>query len=332
MSEPLLQIRALTVQFPTPYGPLHAVAGADLDLAAGECLGIVGESGSGKSQLLQAILGLSPRQARLTGDILYRGMQLRGLPRRALNRIRGARIAIIFQDPMTALNPCLRIGTQIEEVARLHLRSTRHEAERRALDLVASLHIPDPERYLRRYPHELSGGMRQRAMIAMALIGEPDVLLADEPTTALDVTVQSQILRILTQVRERTGIAIVLVTHDMGVVAEIADRVTVMYAGRVVEFATVQALFADPRHPYTEALQACVPRPDRPAPRRLVTIGGAPPDPANLPAGCAFAPRCPYRLQICSTVLPELVSRAPDHLAACHYAGQLDKLRIRVTE
>jgi oligopeptide/dipeptide ABC transporter ATP-binding protein len=174
--------------------------------------------------------------------------------------------------------------------------------------------------------------MRQRAMIAMALIGEPEVLLADEPTTALDVTVQAQILRLLAEIRERTGVAIVLVTHDMGVVAEIADRVTVMYAGRVVESGTVHALFDDPRHPYTEALQACVPRPDRPAPPRLVSIGGAPPNPAALPPGCAFAPRCPYRLDVCNTVVPELLRRADDHVAACHYGGPLDKLRVRTAQ
>jgi oligopeptide/dipeptide ABC transporter ATP-binding protein len=311
---------------------VQAVAGADLSLAAGECLGIVGESGSGKSQLLQAILGLSPEQALVGGDILYRGRQLLGMPGHELNRIRGRRIAMIFQDPMTALNPCLRVGTQIEEVARWHLRATRREAQRRALELLAALHISDPERFLRRYPHELSGGMRQRAMIAMALIGEPEVLLADEPTTALDVTVQAQILRVLAQIRERTGIAIMLVTHDMGVVAEIADRVTVMYAGRVVESGTVHALFDDPRHPYTEALQACVPRPDRPAPRRLVSIGGAPPDPAALPAGCAFAPRCAYRLDVCHAVVPELLPRSEEHVAACHYEGPLDKLRVLIAE
>ena len=329
MTRPLLQIRALTVRFATHSGTLHAVAGADLSLAAGECLGIVGESGSGKSQLLQAILGLSPRHAQIGGEILYRDLQLLGMPRHELNRIRGRRIAMIFQDPMTALNPCLRIGTQIEEVARAHLGTTRQESRRRALELLAALHISDPEHCLRQYPHELSGGMRQRAMIAMALIGEPEILLADEPTTALDVTVQSQILRLLAEVRERTGIAIVLVTHDMGVVAEIADRVTVMYAGRIVELGTVHAIFGDPRHPYTETLQACVPRPDRPAPHRLVSIGGAPPNPTDLPSGCAFAPRCPYRLEVCRAVVPEMVSRSEDHLAACHYTGTLGKLRAR---
>jgi oligopeptide/dipeptide ABC transporter ATP-binding protein len=335
MSE-LLEIRALTVQFPTARGTLRAVGGADLTLRAGECLGIVGESGSGKTQLLHAILGLSPPKARLGGSIRFRGEQLLGLPVRALNRIRGHRIAMIFQDPMTALNPCLRIGVQIAEVARLHLGASRREAERRALSMLEAVRIADPRRCLRQYPHELSGGMRQRVMIAMALIGEPDVLLADEPTTALDVTIQAQILTLLRELRTQTDASVLLVTHDLGVIAEIADRVAVMYAGRVLEQAPVDAIFSDPRHPYTEALQRCLPRVDQAQPARLPSIGGRPPPLSALPPGCPFAPRCLYRMPVCDTQMPPLtevaqngsVPTAPPshHIKACWHEGALGRL------
>ncbi|HEX4025368.1 MAG TPA: ABC transporter ATP-binding protein [Steroidobacteraceae bacterium] len=335
MSE-LLEIRGLTVQFPSARGVLQAVGGADLTLGAGECLGIVGESGSGKTQLLHAILGLSPPQARLGGSVRYRGEQLLGLPVHALNRIRGHRIAMIFQDPMTALNPCLRIGTQIGEVARLHLGVSRREAEHRALSMLEAVHIADPRRCLRQYPHELSGGMRQRVMIAMALIGEPDVLLADEPTTALDVTVQAQILTLLRELQARSRASVLLVTHDLGVVAEIADRVAVMYAGRVLEQAPVDAIFSNPRHPYTEALQRCLPRVDQPQPSRLPSISGRPPPLSALPPGCPFAPRCLYRLPVCETQMPPLEEAeqngsgpaAPPahHIKACWHQGALGRL------
>ncbi|HEY6452365.1 MAG TPA: ABC transporter ATP-binding protein [Steroidobacteraceae bacterium] len=259
----LLQIRDLNVAYATPRGAsaqAAALCDVSLELAAGECLGLVGESGSGKTALLLAILGLLPRAARVRGSIRYRGGELLGLDARRLNAIRGARITMVFQDPMSALNPYLRVIDQLSEVPRVHARMTRRAAERRALEMIEAVHIGEPERRARQYPHELSGGMRQRIMIAMALIGDPDIVLADEPTTALDVTVQAQILALLQEMRARTGAALVLVTHDLGVVAQLADRVGVMRAGRIVEQAGCEELFARPRHPYTQALMAALPR------------------------------------------------------------------------
>jgi ABC-type dipeptide/oligopeptide/nickel transport system ATPase component len=256
----LLQIRNLTVGYQTPQGSVAAVAGVDLDLMAGECLGIVGESGSGKSQLLLSILGLLPPQARIGGSIRYHGTELLGLGVEALNRIRAARIAVIFQDPMTALNPYLRVLEQLSEVARQHCGLSRRAADERALSMIEAVHIGEPARRARQYPHELSGGMRQRIMIAMALMAEPEIILADEPTTALDVTVQAQVLALLQEIRERSGAALVLVTHDMGIVAQLADRIGVMRAGRIVELAGCEELFARPTHPYTQALLAAVGR------------------------------------------------------------------------
>jgi ABC-type dipeptide/oligopeptide/nickel transport system ATPase component len=259
---PLLQIRDLTVSYRTPQGDVTAVAGVDLDVAAGECVGLVGESGSGKTQLLLSILGLLSPQARIAGSVCYRGTELLGLRAGALNRIRGARIAMIFQDPMTALNPYLRVMEQLGEVARLHGGLSRRAAEARALSMIEAVHIGEPARRARQYPHELSGGMRQRIMIAMALMAEPEIILADEPTTALDVTVQAQVLALLQELRERTGVALVLVTHDLGVVAQLADRIGVMRAGRIVELAGAEELFARPSHPYTRALLSALPRLD----------------------------------------------------------------------
>jgi oligopeptide transport system ATP-binding protein len=322
-----LHIRGLSISYPSDQGPIQAVRDVDLDVAAGEFLGIVGESGSGKTQLLLSILGLSAPRAALSGSIRYHGQELLGLDSAALNRIRGNRISMVFQDPMTALNPYLRIGRQITEVLRVHRGASVPEAERRAVEMLESVNIPDAARRLRQYPHELSGGMRQRVMIAMALIAEPEILLADEPSTALDVTVQAQILSLFQELRARTGTAIVLVTHDLGVIAEVADRVAVMYAGRIMEQAGVHPLFAHPRHPYTEALQQSIPRIDAPRPAHLASIGGAPPNPAALPPGCAFAPRCIYRLAVCEAVTPPLVETTSGHWKACHHEGPLGRLR-----
>jgi ABC-type dipeptide/oligopeptide/nickel transport system ATPase component len=254
MDEPtLLEVRQLSVSYPGSDGKVCAVREVDLDVRAGECLSVVGESGSGKTQLLWATLGLCGPRAAVTGSVRYRGQQLLGLQSAALNQVRGRRIALVSQDPATALNPYMRTGQQITEVLQAHSNVRRGEAERRAIGLLESLHMPDPAQRMRLYPHQLSGGMRQRVAIAMAMIAEPELLLADEPTTALDVTVQAQILSLFAQLRER-GTAIVLVTHDLGVVAQLADRVAVMNAGRVVEQAAVHSLFARPQHPYTQAL------------------------------------------------------------------------------
>ncbi|MFI4913651.1 MAG: ABC transporter ATP-binding protein [Steroidobacterales bacterium] len=329
-AETLLAIRDLAVQYPADHGAVRAVAGVTLTVGAGECVGIVGESGSGKTQLLLSILGLSAPHARLRGSIRYRAQELIGMRAASLNAIRGRRIGVIFQDPMTALNPYMRIGRQITEVARTHLGLGRRAADRRAIEMLVAVHISEPERRLRQYPHELSGGMRQRVMIAMALSCEPELLLADEPTTALDVTVQAQILSVLRELRARTGTAVVLVTHDLGVIAEMADRVAVMYAGRIVEQAPVDELFARPRHPYTEALLRSIPRLDVPLPTRLASIGGTPPNPSSLPPGCPFAPRCIYRMDICEQATPPLTAVAPMHDKACYHEGALGRLQAEV--
>jgi len=321
----LIAIRDLHVTYRTPTGTLNAVDGVNVDLAPGEFLGVVGESGSGKTQLLLAMLGLNAPGARLTGSIRFRGQELVGAGERTLRTLRGARIAMIFQDPMTALNPYLTIGTQLTEGLRHHQGASRAAARRRALELLDAVHIPEPERRFAQHPHELSGGMRQRIVIAMALICEPDVLLADEPTTALDVTVQAQILALLRELRSRTRAAIVLVTHDLGVIAEVADRVLVMYAGRVVEQADVHRLFSDARHPYTEGLRRSIVPLTGPLPARLPSIGGNPPNPAALPPGCAFAPRCGYAFERCRATPPLLEPVAVGHASACYYDGPLGR-------
>jgi len=261
-AESLLQIRSLAVHYSSAdvQVQLHALAGVDLDVAAGECLGLVGESGSGKTAILLSILGLLPANARLGGSIRFHGAELAGMPSRQLNEIRGTRIAMIFQDPMSALNPYMRIIDQLSEVPRVHGGLSRRDAEQRALEMLDAVHIGEPRRRARQYPHELSGGMRQRVMIAMALIAEPELILADEPTTALDVTVQAQILALLQEIRERTGAALLLVTHDLGVVAQLADRIGVMRQGQIVEQADCLALFEQPRHEYTRSLLAAMPR------------------------------------------------------------------------
>jgi oligopeptide transport system ATP-binding protein len=334
----VLQIRSLSLSYPAaarsarPAGRdlrrrIEVLRGVDLDLSAGEILGIAGESGSGKTQLLLAVLGLNGTAARLRGSVRYRGEELLHLPPTRLNRTRGARIAMVFQDPLTALNPYLTVGQQLTEVLRVHRRAGARDAQRRAIAMLEAVQIADAARRLRQYPHQLSGGMRQRVTLAMALIAEPEVLLADEPTTSLDVTVQSQILALLKELRDRTGVAIVLVTHDMGVIAELADRVAVMYAGTLVEQAPVEVLFTEPRHPYSEALQYCIPRLDGPTPRHLLSIPGLPPDPAALPPGCPFAPRCTYRSGICERSAPLMVEVAPGHWKACHYEEPLGRLR-----
>jgi oligopeptide transport system ATP-binding protein len=320
MPKPLLQLRSLGVSYGRSGHELRAVDTVDLDLAERECLGVVGESGSGKTQLLLALLCLNAAGARISGSIRYRGEELLGAAPARLAAIRGRRIALVSQDAMSALNPYLRIATQLTEGARRHLQLGRRAALARAAELLALVQIDAPAERLRCYPHELSGGMRQRVLIAMALMCDPEILLLDEPTTALDVTVQAQVLEVLRAVRARTGVATLMVTHDLGALASMASRVAVMYGGRLVELANAAELYAAPRHPYTAGLLRSLPRLDGPRLERLPAIGGQPPDLANLPAGCAFSPRCPLVHARCSTA-PRLRSLPDGQRFACHFDG-----------
>jgi oligopeptide/dipeptide ABC transporter ATP-binding protein len=316
--EPLLSVRDPRIAFDTPRGRLVAVDGASFDLAAGETLGIVGESGCGKSVTALSILRLAGSGARmLGGSIHFAGRELTELSDAEIRRLRAGEIGIVFQEPMTSLNPVFTVGEQIAEPLMLHAGMSRRAAYARALELLAMVGIPLPERRARSYPHEMSGGMRQRVMIAIALACRPKLLLADEPTTALDVTVQAQILDLLRDLQRETGTAIVLITHDLGVVAEFARRVVVMYAGRVVETAAVEALFArPPLHPYTEGLLASIPPMDEDL-DRLRTIEGTVPNPLALPPGCRFAPRCAHARAACTAIDPCLATLASAHMAAC---------------
>jgi oligopeptide transport system ATP-binding protein len=321
---PLLQVSDLSVQFSTRDGLVRAVSNVDLHLDAGETLAIVGESGSGKSQLLLAILGLAARNARVTGSVRFKAEDLLAAPESRLNEIRGADIGFIFQDPMTSLNPYLTIGLQLTEPLRIHRQADRATSTQQAISMLKAVNITEPERRMSQYPHELSGGMRQRVAIAMALICRPAILIADEPTTALDVTVQAQVLSLLREIREQFETSLILVTHDLGVIAELADRVNVMYAGRIVETGPIDDIFYRCRHPYTEALKGSIPQLTEIRPRRLLTIPGNPPNPLHLPSGCAFAPRCRYRLECCDKSVPPLEAVSESHRKACFYEGPLD--------
>ena len=323
----VLEISGLDVRLPTEEGLVHAVRGVDLKLAAGEVLAIVGESGSGKSITSLAILGLLPRTARVTGSVRFRGRELLGLPDRELQHIRGRSIAMVFQDTMTSLNPVYRIGDQLAETLRAHEPAMRsEEARTRSLDLLEAVGISSARRRLDQFPHELSGGMRQRVVIAIAMANRPQVIIADEPTTALDVTVQAQVLELLKLAHVHTGAAMVLITHDLGVVAGIADRVLVMYAGRAVEVGTVDDIFYRPRMPYTAGLLGSIPRLDDRASRRLTPIVGRPPSALELPMGCPFHPRCPIRRHVCVEVEPRLESiDGSDHASACHFRAEVDR-------
>ncbi len=317
MSE-LLRVDDLRVGFATEDGVVQAVDGVSFELAAGEILAIVGESGSGKSVTAQTITGLTrAANARITGSISYRGRELNGLDDGQLRDVRGEQIAMVFQDPMSSLNPVYRVGDQITEMIHAHRDVSKDEASARAVELLRSVGIPNPERRVRSYPHEFSGGMRQRVMIAMALSLEPAVLIADEPTTALDVTVQAQILRLIDRLNRERDLAVILITHDLGVVAEVADRVVVMYAGQIVENATLDETFYDPQHPYTWGLLGSLTRLDQPHIGRLPQIAGQPPSLLDPPSGCRFAPRCPHVFEKCSE-LPPLEPRAGGaHLDRC---------------
>jgi len=324
---PVLEVRDLRVQFPTDDGLVTAVDGVSFELDANQTLGIVGESGSGKSVTSLAILGLLPRSAKITGEVRFRGEQILGLSERKMQPLRGRHIAMVFQDALAALNPVQKVGDQIAEAITVHEDVPKDERRERVVNLLDVVGIPDPARRAEQYPHEYSGGMRQRAMIAMSIANEPDVLIADEPTTALDVTIQAQVLEVLERIQDRTESSIMLITHDLGVVAGVADQVLVMYAGRQVERSDVESIFYGPRHPYTQGLLRSLPRIDARSSDRLDRIIGQPPSLVAVPPGCAFHPRCPHA-QVpgrCNTERPELapVDGDPGHVAACHFAEQI---------
>ncbi len=319
MPGPLLEVRDLSVSFRTEAGLVRAVDHVSFSLYPGEILGIVGESGSGKSVTAMTVLRLiRDPNAQFEGQALYKGRDLMALAPKEMRKVSGAEIAMIFQDPMSSLNPVYRIGWQVAEQIREHEHLSSREARGRAIELLDAVGIPNARGRVDDYPHQFSGGMRQRVMIAMALSCNPDLVIADEPTTALDVTIQAQILALLRRLRDDFGSTVVLITHDMGVLADIADRMLVMYAGRVVEQGTKKMLFEDPQHPYTWGLIGATPRLDRPKPRRLAAIAGAPPSLINLPDGCSFRPRCAYEFDRCRED-PELTDKLGErHLDACH--------------
>ncbi|TMK92031.1 MAG: ABC transporter ATP-binding protein [Actinobacteria bacterium] len=316
----LLEVRDLKTHFRTDDGIVKAVDGVTFSIEKGQTLGIVGESGSGKSVTCLTIMGLNAKRNTMSsGEALFKDDNLLTMSPGRLRDIRGNDIAMIFQDPMTSLNPVHRVGHQLVEAIQLHRDVTRKQARARALELLKAVGIPRAERRIEDYPHQFSGGMRQRVMIAMALVNDPDLLIADEPTTALDVTTQAQILQLMTDLQKDFGSAIIMITHDLGVIAEIADDVVVMYAGRVAERAPVTNLFKRPHHPYTWGLLGSLPRLDTDV-ERLVQIQGQPPSLLNPPRGCRFHPRCPYVMGVCKTVEPELATAGgeKDHLQACH--------------
>ena len=319
----LLQIEDLVVEFTTDDGIVRAVNGVSLVINAGEIVGVVGESGCGKSVTAMSVLGLIRRPGQITdGSIRFRGRDLRLLPPAELRRIRGGQIAMIFQDPMTTLNPVMTVGAQIVEALRLHQKMSKAQAGERGVELLKMFGVPSAEARFGQYPHQFSGGMRQRAMIAMAIANDPAVLIADEPTTALDVTIQAQVLELLRTAQQETGAATILITHDLGVVAELADRVVVMYAGRVIEQAEVGVIFREPRHPYTLGLLTSIPRADLDD-DELRSISGSPPDMLAPPTGCAFHPRCPLARERCRNERPPLEEVADGHWTACHFHQEL---------
>jgi oligopeptide transport system ATP-binding protein len=316
--EAILEVDRLDVRFSTPEGIVEAVNGVSFNVGEGETVGVVGESGSGKSQIFMTVMGLLASNGRATGSARYRGKQLLGMPARELNTIRGGRMAMIFQDPMTSLNPYLTVRRQLTEVLIQHKKMSESQAAKAAIDLLDRVRIPEPQKRINQYPHEFSGGMRQRVMIAMAMLCKPDLLIADEPTTALDVTIQAQIIELMKELQEGSRAAIVLITHDLGVIAGLSDRVMVMYAGRIVETGTAREIFYDPQHPYTKGLLKSMPRLDERRAEALETIPGQPPNLQRLPPGCPFRPRCPYAFERCETELPLLRPIGAGRSKACH--------------
>jgi peptide/nickel transport system ATP-binding protein len=319
MTAPLLSVEGLGVGFATDQGAVEVVEGLSFSLEAGRTLAIVGESGCGKSVTSLALMRLLPANARVTGRVRFDGADLLSLPEAEMRRLRGGAMAMIFQEPMTSLNPAFPVGDQIAEAIRLHRGLGEREAAEEAVAMLARVRIPDAGARARDWPHRLSGGMRQRVMIAMAMACRPKLLIADEPTTALDVTIQAQILDLMREMAAESGTATILITHDLGVVAEMADEVLVMYAGRAAEMAGARTLFAEPQHPYTVGLMGAIPRLDEER-ARLATIEGAVPSPASWPRGCRFAPRCPFAIPRCGTEAPGFAALAPGHAVACWQA------------
>ena len=331
----LLEVRDIVTQFRTPRGLLNAVNGVSFSLERGRTLGIVGESGSGKSVLSRSVMGLLPSTAIRTGQVMFEGTEISSLSSNEYRALWGDEMAMIFQDPMTALNPVMKIGHQITESLRFHLGMSKSDAKETAVALLRAVKIPEADKRFSSYPHEMSGGMRQRVVIAVALACGPKLLFADEPTTALDVTVQAQILDLLAEQQRERYMAMILVTHDLGVVAGRADEIAVMYAGRIVEQAATSVLFAEMRHPYTEALLSAIPKLDDPSHTRLLAIGGRPPDLVNPPVGCAFSPRCLYAQDRCREERPELTPSPtnPEHRFACFYpvgSPETEEIRVQI--
>jgi oligopeptide/dipeptide ABC transporter ATP-binding protein len=313
----LLDVERLSVRLPTASGPITIVDDVSYHVEEGQVFGVAGESGSGKTISVLALMRLLPDGARVDGNANFGGRNLLGLGRRALRSVRGAEISMVFQDPLTSLHPMLSVGRQLTEHVQFHEGLRRRAADARALELLEQVRIPDPEGTLHAFPHQFSGGMRQRIAIAVALACRPRLLIADEPTTALDVTVQAGILRLLDSLRKETGLSVILITHDLGVMSSIADNVCIFYAGRIVESGTRPEVLGAPRHPYTRALLDALPHPEGSAERELVAIAGAPPTPASRPGGCAFHPRCAFMQTSCVEHVPELVPIGPGRLLAC---------------
>jgi len=330
MDEPLLSVQNLTTVFDVPGHPVVAVDNVSFEIRKSETLGLVGESGSGKSVTAFSILQLLQHPGRITGGrVLFQGRDLLALPENEVRKIRGAGIGLIFQEPMAALNPVMRVGAQISESLIVHGLANKREARDRAIDLLRAVRIVEPETRVDDYPHQLSGGMRQRVMIAVALACRPPMVIADEPTTALDVTVQAQILELLREMKNTFDVSLLLITHDLGVIAETADRVAVMYAGRIVEQGPVRDIFRKPLHPYTQGLLASIPGEGTGA--RLRAIEGVVPNLATLPPGCTFAPRCPYRMEVCTTAVPALVDIDPGHSVRCYLHSDRAEARVMTT-
>lgn len=317
MTDALLQVRNLQTSFFTELGEVKAVDGVDFDVPPGKTLGIVGESGSGKSITALSILQLIQKPGKITGgSIIFDGIDLLSLPPQEMRKIRGNQISMIFQEPMTSLNPVYTIGNQVAESFIIHQQLSKKQAKERAIEMLKVVGIPSPEKRFNQYPHELSGGMRQRVMIAMALACRPKLLIADEPTTALDVTIQAQILELIKELQKKMNMSVIMISHDLGVIAETCDYVAVMYSGKIVEYSDVKTLFKNPKHPYTAGLLKSLPRHDIEQ-KQLATIPGVVPNPFSMPAGCAFAPRCPFATDLCRERIPELKQLAMENHVRC---------------